>query len=230
VNNYDANLRWADLRVGQLLQLLLAQGELDNTIFLLTSDHGEAFGEHGYTYHGRGVYDEEVHVPLVMRFPRSQSYSGRVPALTSTLDLLPTIFDFLHITYPAGKVQGKSMLPLIKKERTGIHEYVYSTCQDKNRSYLIRNHSYALILYRDGLHRALYDLKNDAEQRDNILAIQPKQTQLMIAAFKEFARTQQRPPLHFLDPKYKEQRESQQPVKRLSDEQRRELKALGYLD
>lgn len=229
VNLYDANLRWADWAVGELESLLRESGVLDNTVFIVTSDHGEAFREHGYRYHSRGVYDELVHVPLLIRFPGEERVVGRVTGLSQTVDLLPTVFDLLGVRYPDGEVQGCSLLPVLSGEARRVREYVYATAAGPGETYLIRDERSALILLKGGRQRALYDLEADPQQRHNVIDDQPERAAEMVAAFRTFAETQRRPPLDFIDADAKVEEMAGPPAQKLSDDIRRDLEALGYL-
>jgi len=113
INLYDANLRYADWAVGELCRLLEESGLLDNTLLVITSDHGEAFGEHGFIWHAAAVHDEATRIPLLIRLPEA-GRRGRISALTQTIDLLPTLFDLLHVPYPEDRIQGRSLSPLIE--------------------------------------------------------------------------------------------------------------------
>lgn len=251
VNLYDANLRWADWAVGEVERLLREQGLLENTLLIITADHGEAFGEHGYKYHSRAVYEEAVHVPLLMRLPNREHRGRRVSALTQNIDILPTVFDSLHIPYPHESVQGRSLLPLLSpaasvgagfvnpalapqasrslRPASSVHEYVFATCLGWP-SYLVRDKRYALILYSGGRMRALYDLKADPQQRHNIIAQKPEVEARMSAAFGRFARTQTLSPLGFLDPKARQRQQPRPEPGGMAPDTRNELKALGYLE
>ena len=229
VNLYDANLRWADWAVGQLEGLLRERGLLDSTVFILTSDHGEAFREHGYRYHTRGVYDELVHIPLLIRFPGSDRVVGRVSGLSQTVDVLPTVFELLGVRYPAGEVQGRSLLPLLSGEASRVREYVYATAAGPGETYLIRDERAALILLKGGRQRALYDLEADPQQRHNVVDDRPERAAEMVAAFRAFAGTQRRPPLDFIDAEAQVEEVAGPPGVKISDDTRRELEALGYL-
>ncbi|UCC68588.1 MAG: sulfatase [Armatimonadota bacterium] len=229
VNLYDANLRWADWAVGQVGCLLQERGVLDNTILVVTSDHGEAFREHGYKYHSRGLYDELLHAPLIIRFPGEERVVGRVSALTQTVDLLPTVFELFGIPYPREEVQGHSLLPLISGEASRVREYVYAASGGRVDSYLIRDQRSALILFEGGRVRALYDLERNPRQTRNVIEDQPERAAEMVAAFRAFAETQRRPPLHFIEADAKAEEVPRPPEVKLSDETRRDLRALGYL-
>jgi arylsulfatase len=203
INLYDANLRYSDWAVGELIKQLQASGLLDKTLLIVTADHGEAFGEHAHVWHGRSVYDEACHIPLLMRFPGSQLAGSRIRALTESVDMLPTIFDLLGARYPAQGIQGRSLLPLLAGQRDSVSDYVFTRAGGKPSKYLVRSQDYALMLYSNGRWRALYDLRKDPRERTNIIHANPAIAQTMTAAFRTFAGQQRRPPMDFLDPEAK---------------------------
>jgi arylsulfatase A-like enzyme len=102
--------------VGGFLERFEASGLPDNTLLVITSDHGDGFAEHEAVSHGSTVYNEEVHVPLLMRFPerfareRSFPVTGRDTCPASTVDLLPTLLDFVGAAAPPG-IDGVSIIP-----------------------------------------------------------------------------------------------------------------------
>jgi arylsulfatase A-like enzyme len=226
VNAYDANMRWADWAVAGLETLLRETDLLDNTILVITADHGEAFGEHGYRYHGHGVYDELTRVPFILRLPGPGRPVGKISALTETMDLLPTIFALLALSYPEDQVQGSSLLPLLTGETDHVHECVFAR---GSTTYLVRDLHAALILHRDGITRALYDLDADPLQTRNVIRSQPERAAELVEAFREFAATQRRQPLRYVDPTYAKPEVTPEPRPELSEEMRRELKAIGYV-
>jgi arylsulfatase len=94
VNLYDSNLRYADDLVQQIVEALAEREVFERTLLIVTSDHGEALGEHGYNWHPACPFDEALHIPLLVRFPRGEP-AGRVQALSQTLDVMPTIYEVL---------------------------------------------------------------------------------------------------------------------------------------
>jgi len=90
---YDAEVRFADAQVGAFLDELRADGVLDDTLVVVTADHGEEFGEHGMIGHGDSLYPEQLHVPLMLRFPDGWRAGERETAPTSHIHLPPTILD-----------------------------------------------------------------------------------------------------------------------------------------
>lgn len=88
VDLYDAEIRYVDAQIDALLTELNSRGRLDDTLVIITSDHGDGFGEHGYYNHPRCLHDELINVPLVVN---GLSASGTVDVPVSTLDIVPTI-------------------------------------------------------------------------------------------------------------------------------------------
>ncbi|MEE9519088.1 MAG: sulfatase, partial [bacterium] len=110
---YDGDIKITDEYIGLLLQLLDKKGILHNSILVLTSDHGEAFGEHGQRLHHVTFFDEELYVPLILVYPARVPADRTVENLTRGVDITPTILDLLDISPPA-PLDGKSLLPFIK--------------------------------------------------------------------------------------------------------------------
>lgn len=104
---YDGEVRYADDEFGRILRVL--EGK-PNTIVIISSDHGEEFFEHGGVDHGHTVYEELLRVPLIVKLPDSEP--GRVNMPVDTIDLAPTVLDYLGIGAPSS-MQGRSLLPAI---------------------------------------------------------------------------------------------------------------------
>ncbi len=229
VNLYDGNLRYADWAVGELERLLRETGLFEKTIFAVTSDHGEAFGEHGYWGHTFSAFDESIHIPLVVRLPGSERIVGRVSGLTQTVDLLPTLCDLLDIPFPEETVQGRSVLPLVCGEAKEVNEHVFARAAGQPPSYVVRDHTSMLLLYEGGELRALYDLEQDPRALKNVIDAQPERTDRLLDVFRAFARKQTAPPLNFVDPEAPRPHLPEVEELQVTDEMRRSLKALGYL-
>ena len=100
VSQYDGELAYVDEQLGRLLARLDEIGLLDASLVVITSDHGEAFGEHGLVSHGVSVYQEQVHVPLVVKLP-GQREPQVAESWVSSVDLVPTVLDLLGEAPPA---------------------------------------------------------------------------------------------------------------------------------
>ena len=108
-NRYLCSLRGADRKIAWLLSELKRRDLLDSTLVAITSDHGESFGQHNQMQHAFGVYEQTVHVPLVMLHPALEEMPRRSPAVARHLDIAPTLLDSLDIPAPA-EWQGRSLL------------------------------------------------------------------------------------------------------------------------
>ena len=96
---YDGELRWVDRQVERLLAGLEARGLTESTLFVLTSDHGEEFLDHGQLGHGRTVFQEQLHVPLLFHHPSLATEWRREPV--SAVDVTPTLLDLAGLPVPA---------------------------------------------------------------------------------------------------------------------------------
>jgi arylsulfatase A-like enzyme len=94
-DRYDGAITYVDSILGQLFQELARRGELDRTLVILTSDHGEAFGEHDETGHGGGLYLPAVHIPLIVRYPPRFPAGSRRAEPVTIADVPATILDVL---------------------------------------------------------------------------------------------------------------------------------------
>ncbi len=109
---YDGEIAFADAQLGRLLRFLKEKGLYQNTLIVLSGDHGESLGEHGEKTHGFFIYNATMHVPLIIRLP------GKPAALVvgdpvSLIDLMPTILAAAGLETPA-QVQGRSLLPSLQ--------------------------------------------------------------------------------------------------------------------
>lgn len=181
---YDGQLRQLDDYVGRLLGKMKDWGILENTLIIMTSDHGEELFEHGFVGHASTslnakLYDEMIRIPLIMWWPKRLEYK-KIEELVQQIDIMPTILDILGLTVPE-ELQGNSLLPLIQdkasynskltpgrfKRETIFCETILGGYQstkemEKTKLRCIRTHNYKLI-YKNC---ALNDLPNDSQQSD----------------------------------------------------------------
>ena len=235
LNLYDANLSYGDQAVGEVRRLLEEEGLWDSTVVVITSDHGEAFGEHGYQLHQGVPYDEGNWIPLAIRIP-GRTPGQRVSALTQTVDLFPTLAEIFGQRLEPGAVQGHSLVPVLDGQATQVRDYGFilankdPKCLRPDASkYLIRSTDFALLLYGNGLFHALYDLERDAEQNIDVLDSRTDTAREIIAAFREFAAEQERPLGSYLDSSIDEVPLREAKSLEVDPETRKKLEALGYL-
>jgi arylsulfatase A-like enzyme len=171
---YDGEIRYVDSHIGLLLEELRRRKLDDNTIFVLTADHGDEFYEHGEKGHSHSVYNELIHVPLILRLP-DFAEGKRVPARVQSVDLFPTIMALVGGESEGLGLQGRSLLPLCLgnefEERpvfadTTRFRRVKEPGTEKAYAQCVLHGRYKLIRHRmTDLPHELYDLQSDpAEQ------------------------------------------------------------------
>ena len=106
---YLAAIAYEDAQIARVIEYLDRRGLLDESLIVVTGDHGESLGEHGEESHGIFVYDEALRVPLIVRGPGIEP--GRVSAAVRLIDVMPTVLDFLGLPIPS--MQGVSLTRLM---------------------------------------------------------------------------------------------------------------------
>ena len=121
VAQYDANVWFALQKVGELLDGARKLGILDDALVILTADHGESLGEHGYYFgHGRLPYNDGAHVPLIVSYPRGGVPSGvRVATPVELVDLYPTLAALFAPGREIPGLEGRSLLPFLRPAEAG---------------------------------------------------------------------------------------------------------------
>jgi len=112
---YDANLRWADHNLGELRALLEQAGLWDRALVIVTSDHGEAFWEHGRWGHNDHLFDEQLHVPLVVKPPSGRGLRGVVREdMVSIIDVAPSILQWLDLPVGEQPIDGLPLAAMVE--------------------------------------------------------------------------------------------------------------------
>ena len=165
---YDGEIATADAIVGQLLAELKRLGAYDRAIVVLLSDHGEGLGDHGEDEHGVLLYNEAIHVPLLLKLPRGQ-LAGRTAAAPAALtDVAPTLLGLLGLPVPA-KMHGASLLALDdrREDRRVYSETFYPRLHfgwSDLASLAGRRYHYI-----EGPDPEIYDLEQDPHETRNLL-------------------------------------------------------------
>lgn len=228
IAHYDAKLRFGDALIGRLIDHLRSSGKLDKTIVVVTSDHGESFGEHGYRQHGPRVDEPVMRVPLAIRLPASHAAynpGGTVMQLVRLVDILPTMLDALRL--PSPQLDGVSLLPAIEgeplpalwaygesgRDYVGLDpERFFPGVKGKQR--MIRNSDWKLVRVArpEGPEYRLFDLERDAGETRNVAGERPDKVAELVKLLDPFLR---------LDEDVDEERE-------LTENEREHLRKLGY--
>ena len=187
---YAGEVTFVDKWVGVLLDHVRTLGLWEDTLVMLTSDHGEPFGEHGYIRKARPYNHEQLaHIPWVIRHPRGLGAGRRIDALVQSTDLMPTVLDALGIPWPLKHVyraptkrmfpqdmpvaeyevdmHGSSLLPLMAGEVEAVRRYAYTG--HYGRQWSIRSHEWAYLLNIDGSGApGLYHRPSDPAEQHNV--------------------------------------------------------------
>src|SRR5438067_10796501 len=121
---YDGEIAFSDAQVGRLIEFLKNKGLYQNTLIILSGDHGESLGEHGEKTHGFFIYNATLHVPLIIHLP-GDMHARTVQDLVNLADLMPTVLAALDVQIPA-QVQGQSLLPLISPKKEDNARSLYA--------------------------------------------------------------------------------------------------------
>jgi arylsulfatase A-like enzyme len=120
---YDGEISWVDSEVGRLLDGLTELGLDEDTLVIITSDHGEEFYEHGRKTHRKQLHLESVHVPLVMRWPGSLPEGARIKGTTGIIDIVPTILSAVGLPVPAAS-PGVDLAQLARDGERSVGSYL----------------------------------------------------------------------------------------------------------
>ncbi len=153
---YDHEVAYSDAAVGELVEQLRELGLYEDTLILVTSDHGEAFLEHGQLGHGFAPHEELLRVPLVIRQPsRLSAFTGRVERPVGLIDVMPTLLELAGLE-PQPGAQGESIVPLLRGEEMA-ERVIFSDTFD---AFGARSRAHKLIWYNDE-RKEFFDLTTD---------------------------------------------------------------------
>ncbi|MFN7941644.1 MAG: sulfatase [Thermoanaerobaculia bacterium] len=170
---YGESLMALDGEIGRLFAELEKRGLWDDTLIVLTGDHGEELAERGGIEHGHTLYDELLHVPFVFKLPSSwpAERGGTVRELVETRSLLPTLFDAARVARPE-RVSAPSLLPWLLG-RGGEKPPIDFVASEANGMFAVRTREWKLIVTPAEKKSELYDLVHDPGETRNLAAESP---------------------------------------------------------
>jgi arylsulfatase A-like enzyme len=184
VARYDEEIAFADAELGRLLDGLERLGLAPSTIVAVTADHGEGLMDHGHMEHGVHVYEEQVRVPLVLRWP-GRIAPRKEAAPVELADLHPTLLALLGLAPPPG-VEGRSLAPALLGGEPlpadrAVHLYRRHFAGERRGDVFVKGEKFGVRLGRFKLiegpeegTRELYDLAADPRERENVLDAHPE--------------------------------------------------------
>lgn len=197
---YAGSVSVADMRLGSVIDKIKERGRWDNTLFIVVSDHGEEMADHGGWQHDQSVYQELLHVPMVVRFPGGEYAGTRVEQPVSLVDLVPTILDFVGSEPEGIRLSGRSLMPLVTGEDTSDGPLLVGMRNNQRKYYqpYKEQRGDVNIAVRDGRWKGilniepgtfeLYDLEQDPGETADRAELEPELTdRLQRFAAEEYA-------------------------------------------
>ncbi|MCP4446237.1 MAG: sulfatase-like hydrolase/transferase [Myxococcales bacterium] len=163
---YDGELHFTDKHLGNLLDYVARSPAGKNTIIAITSDHGDAFGEHGYINHAQDLHREILHVPLIFYVPNIEPRA--ITGAVSPIDIFPTLADLIGADISALGVEGESLVPQLFYGRDAEERVVFSETNFPKPLRAAVNSRYKLILDLKNNVSRLWDLKKDPMEKKNV--------------------------------------------------------------
>ncbi len=210
---YDGEIRFACKEIGALLEELV---DREQTLIVLTSDHGESIFEHGVLGHGQTLFEAELRIPLMLRFPEAWNATGTRSERVSIMDIAPTILSALAIPIPES-MSGQSLMPLVREDARFESRALYSELRRGRLDvHAVIEDGWKLIVDRGRRFQALYHLDEDPGESRNLIHVRPGRArrlgQALMARVREAdaARAAHREPI--------------------DEETRVRLRALGYVE
>ena len=227
ISLYDGEIRFVDEQLNKIIEILKSEKIFSKTMMIITSDHGRAFGEHNYYGHGATIYQEQLKVPLIIKYPGNSPAGRVVEGQVRSIDIMPTILEVLDIVIDL-PLEGTSLSSLITTEtREDICEDIYIEENLANTYILngvIKNNEWKYILTeksefrdieKDG-REELYNLRKDPEELNNLADLEPQ----VLGRIRDLLRS------------FKERGRENAPMTsqvELDRETTRQLRSLGYL-
>jgi arylsulfatase A-like enzyme/Flp pilus assembly protein TadD len=173
---YEGEVAFADDCVGRVLEKLRQLGLYDDTLIVVTGDHGEMLGEHGELNHGFFIYEGALRVPLVIRVPHAPASSRQVDVPASLIDIVPTVLSLVGAEVPK-EVQGVDLSPwLAGRGAGGGARPLYAETVTPTRYYGTSSLLGVIVdgwKYIETSRPELYDLRSDPAEAVNLLAREP---------------------------------------------------------
>jgi arylsulfatase A-like enzyme len=237
IDLYDGEIRYTDESLIKPLLFELKKLNLyDNTMILITSDHGEEFYEHNSWLHTHSVYNETIKIPLVIKFFNSEHGGRRIKKFARIIDIVPTILDALNIDPPKQRLDGKSLFDLFGNKKQENNERIFiselasnvmgkhvpkkvAINRDRNKFILNQDFEPEDLSYfssppPDIEPMEVYDIEKDANELINRARKNPQLARSL---------------LDFLHTRNKQKRRLNPEEAKLNEELQEQLKALGYI-
>lgn len=188
---YAGEVAFVDYWLGQLFRELEDLGYYDDSVIVLTADHGHPLADHGKFLKGTDrLYNELLKIPFMIRLPGGEK-SKRTNAIIQFPDLLPTLLDILGLKWDTVPVQGRSFLPVLTGE-TNKHRRYAIVGYYEGIDRCIRDEEWSLIQRPEGQPDELYNIKEDPRESRNLIDDYPSEAKRLAKAFGNIFRKERR--------------------------------------
>jgi arylsulfatase A-like enzyme len=217
---YDGEIRFQDDQLASLWKKLEELELLSNTLVIITSDHGETIGEHGFLDHGHNLYQEQVRIPLIIVDPKQWIGGKKISTHVQLIDIAPTILEYLNMD-PDKTMQGKSLISLLNSvedrvilAEIDIDSHPRFAAFRRNQKMLLRNAD-KYVESSDSKH-LLFDLSSSEGEKRNLISERPELRQSMSMELRTIFGALEKL--------------QHQGTGEIDEETREKLKALGYIE
>lgn len=184
---YDEFIRFCDKQFEDFINRLRNRNKLENTVILLSSDHGESFEHNYYTHKGPHLYEQVTHIPLIIKEP-NQTKGIIINDIVEQIDIPATILDLATIPVPSW-MEGRSLVPLMRGKKHQLRP-AFSMTMERNpsrRSQITKGTiavwvgDYKLIYYLEDEKSLLFNLKKDPGEMSNLFEVEPEVGQRLLS-------------------------------------------------
>ncbi|MBT40160.1 MAG: hypothetical protein CL938_16615 [Deltaproteobacteria bacterium] len=202
IARYDANVRYADEAIGKLVDYFSESRDWENTLVVIVSDHGEGLFDHGWQFHNRTTYEEEVRIPFILRWPERIDASLRIEQPARLIDVLPTVVSALDIDAGGASFEGIDLMPHVHRSvapdlsRPIFLQRPYPAAKagaatEVGYGFGVRRGAWKYFEAADEGRRELYDLRGDGTEQSDVSLDSPGRADAMSALIQEW-RTRQK--------------------------------------
>ncbi len=176
VDSYDSEILYHDEQFKRLVDSLKAEGLYDECMFWFVSDHGDEFIEHGRGGHGRQLFNESLHIPMILKLPNNQFAGTRVSALSSLIDVVPTVSGYLG-EFPPEQSEGLDLMVNLtgRGDRPPLYLHLDLMVEQLFVASGVINGNYKYMVESLPLQREfLFDLDADPKEKSNLIKSHPE--------------------------------------------------------
>ncbi|KPJ66247.1 MAG: hypothetical protein AMJ43_08640 [Coxiella sp. DG_40] len=231
--SYNAQIELIDEEIGKIIKKLKELSLYDNSLIILTSDHGESLGDPVVDHasppgHGWFLYREQIQVPLIIKFPKNK-YINYVSQIVRNIDIMPTILEYVGAGFDKQRIEGESLLPAIERDKNlGLISYHSAgsnrVCPEGTESIIFSDED-SMFQYIQGLYsdriREFYNITTDPTERNN-LYYNPHYRNFVKKAKKFLEELNRRQSVF-------SERESEKSSKEVDEKELTVLRSLGYV-